>query len=134
MQSQVTASELSPKHFATSIIATLRSSTCVFEVRCEVTGKWLSPAYNSFGYGPGKEQDEWRETLKKADYQFHKVREERDTLWITPPVGFWLKDGRLVSPEYQEGERAEAYYGTKAEIVGKRSIKFVKDGPFTFLP
>jgi hypothetical protein len=25
------------------IIATLRSSTCIFEVRCEATGEWISP-------------------------------------------------------------------------------------------
>lgn len=137
MTSAITTTESATKLLSTSstpIIATLRSSTCIFEVRCEVTGEWLSPAYNTFIYGPGKEQEEWRETLKKVEYQFYKVTENNNTLWITPPVGFWLKDGRLVSPKYEQGERVKAYYGTEAEIVGKRSISFIKDGIFTFLP
>ena len=82
------------------ISATLRSATCIFEVRCEVTGHWLSLAYCS-GWNP---------------------------------VGFWLRDGRLVSPICHEGERAEAYHGTQEEILRRRSIQFILDGPDTFLP
>ena len=55
-------------------------------------------------------------------------------LFITAPVGYWLKDGRLVSPDYIPEECAEAYYGEQSEIVGRRIISFITDGPFTFLP
>jgi len=117
------------------IIATLRSSTCIFEVKCEATGKWLSPAYNTYGYSGEEKKAEMRETLKKTEYQFHKVKEEYGTLWITPPVGFWLSDGRLVSPDYKGGERVKAYYGRKPEISEMgRSIHHIKVGPWTFLP
>ncbi|MGD2169262.1 MAG: hypothetical protein PVI40_03365 [Chlamydiota bacterium] len=117
------------------IIATLRSSTCVFQVRCESTGKWISSAHNTFGWAPGEEQDAWREALKKTAYRFYKWKEdEKGNLWITPPVGYWLADGRLVSSACKEGERVEAYYGSKAEIVDRRIIRFITDGPFTFLP
>ncbi len=117
------------------IVATLRSSTCIFEVRCEATGKWLSPAYNSYGYSNEEKKKEMRETLKKVEYQFHKVKEEYGTLWITPPVGFWLSDGRLVSPTCNEGERVKAYYGSKEEILSiGRKVTHITDGPFTFLP
>jgi len=118
------------------IIATLRSSTCVFEVRCEDTNKWLTPAYNTFGWKSGKKQDEWKETLKTQPYRFHTAKEEYGTLWITPPVGFWLKDGRLVSPDYKdEAHIDKGYYGKRQEITDMgRTIRYVTDGPHTFLP
>ena len=76
-----------------------------------------------------------RETLKKAQYQFHKVKEEYGTLWITPPIGFWLSDGRLVSTSYQGGQRVKPYYGDKSEILNmNRTVDHIKDGAFTFLP
>lgn len=52
------------------IIATLRSSTHIFEVRCEATGKWLSPA--SYGYSNEEKKKEMRETLKKLSINFIK--------------------------------------------------------------
>ncbi|MBS0586233.1 MAG: hypothetical protein JSR76_08080 [Verrucomicrobia bacterium] len=134
MVSRITPSEPIPEALTAPIIATLRSSACIFDVRCEVTEKWMCRAYNTFGLGPGEKQDEWRKLLQKSDYQFHKVIEDGDWLSITPPIGFWLKDGRLVDVRCTEGERTEAYYGTKAEIVARRTILFVEDGPFTFLP
>lgn len=120
---------------ANPIIATLRSSTCIFEVRCEATREWLSPAYNTYGYSNEEKKKEMRETLKKVEYQFHKVKEEYGTLWITPPVGFWLSDGRLVSPTYDGGARVKAYYGSKEEILNMgRKVNHIEDGSFTFLP
>lgn len=123
------------KVLSNPIVATLRSSAHIFEVLCEATGEWLSPAYNSQPYSNEEKKKEMRETLKKVEYKFHKVKEENGTLWITPPVGFWLSDGRLVSPYYDEGERVKTYYGTKEEILSMgRRINHIKDGPFTFLP
>lgn len=104
-------------------------------MRCEATGKWLTHAFNSYGYSIEENKKEMRETLKKVEYQFHKANEEYGTLWITPPVGFWLSDGRLVSPEYKEGKRVKAYYGGEEEILNMgRKIEHVLDGTFTFYP
>lgn len=99
------------------ITARLVNSTCNFEVSCEATGKWLSIAYSSRGYSNEDKKKEMIENLKKVEYQFHKSEEEYGILWVTPPSGFWLSDGRLVSPCYEEGERVKAYYGSEEEIV-----------------
>lgn len=123
----------SPKLLNVPLKATLRNLDRHFEVQCELTGRWLSSEMNTFGLRPGKEQAEWKEKLKKVEYQYHKFKEENGILWITYPVGFWLKDGRLVS-ECNKEESVEPYYGKKAEIVGKREIQFISDGPHTFSP
>lgn len=122
------------------IIATLRSSSCIFEVKCD-TGEWITRAYNSAGFSPGKSQDAWRAILtippenRESRYRFYKMWEDGDKLWVVPPVGAWLKDGRLVPPEYNRDEQVKGYYGTKKEIVEmNRTVSFVLDGPFTFLP
>jgi hypothetical protein len=124
------STEIPMKH----IFATYKSSSYIFAVCCEATGKWLSAAYNPVGYYDEETVKKMRETLKKTEYQFYKVREEGDTLWVTRPVGYWLSDGRLVSPDYQGGERVKAYYGEKSELSGVRSINYITEGPFTFLP
>lgn len=63
------------------------------------------------------------------------MKEECGTLWIRPPIGFWLSDGRLVSPTYNEGERVKAYYGSKEEILSMgQKVDHIKDGPSTALP
>ncbi len=127
--------ETAVRVLANPIVATLQSSTCIFSVRCEATREWLSSAYNTYGYSDEDDKKEMSETLKKVEYQFHKVKESYGTLWITPPVGFWLSDGRLVSPDYNEGIRVKAYYGSKEEILSMgRKVDHIIDGPFTFLP
>lgn len=118
----------------TPIVATFRYSNRVFEVRCEISGKWLTPGYKTFSYRAGPDQDRWRENLKRVEYQFYKAVETDNGLCITAPAGYWLKDGRLVSPDCIPEERAEAYYGEQSEIVCRRIISFITDGPSTFLP
>ncbi len=117
------------------IIATLYGSGAIFRVRCEATGEWLDRAYGSLGYRTEEEKKIMRETIKKVEYQFHEVKEQFDILWVSLPVGFWLSDGRLVSPDYTLGERVKAYHGRKEEILSMgRTIRYVKDGSWTFLP
>jgi hypothetical protein len=108
----------------TPIVATFRYSNRVFQVRCEISGEWLTPAYKTFSYRAGPDQDRLRENLKKIEYQFYKAVETDNGLCITAPAGYWLKDGRLVSPNYNPKERAEAYYGEQSEIVCRRIILF----------
>jgi hypothetical protein len=63
------------------------------------------------------------------------VTEEADELWVTPPVGYWLRDGRLVSSRYTDGERVKPYHGSKSEISDMhRSVDYIRHGSFTFLP
>jgi len=113
---------------ANPIIATLQSSTCIFTVRCEATGEWLSSRWKTAERSGEEKKKQMRETLKKVEGQFYKVEEYSDNVRVTFPTGFWLSDGRLVSPHYKEGERVKAYFGSKEEILSMgRKIEYRRD-------
>jgi len=122
------------------IIATLRSSTCIFEVKCELTGKWISPAYSTFGYNINNEEKMkvWKPRSIMPEYKHYKFKTEGDIFWITPPIGFWLvDDGRLISAAAQETHKFSnvvGYYGQKDDVLARRTIKHILDGSFTFMP
>lgn len=117
------------------LIATLRTSVAVFEVQCEVTGRWISSANRPVSvFSDEMKKVEMRETLKKIEYQFHRIEEGNKYLTLISPAGYWLKDGRLVIDSCIEGERVKGYFGKQYEVEAmNRTIKFILDGEDSFL-
>lgn len=125
----------SKKYFKiTPIIATLRSSTKIFEVKCEASGKWLTSAYISLSEYTDDDRKKVHEMIKKSEYLLSKIH-SGSLRWDSYPVGYWLSDGRLVSRYFTDGLRIEPYFGEIDEIVNKgREIQYTLDGEFAFFP
>lgn len=122
---------------AKPVIATLRTRQRIFNVRCEYTGYWIRPSpYDSFTVSEKNEIERIKKIYDNDKHPFYILKEENGVLKVTRPLGYWLKDGRLVYNEYDQlKDRVKGFYGSKSEILSmNRSVKYILDGSCTFLP
>lgn len=123
----------SSSSYCEPLIATYACHRTTILVKCEGSGDWIPLIPRSVTYTTTLKIAEWAEKSCRFEYRFYKIRSDSESTTVTAPAGYWLSDGRLVSTSYSGGKIASAFYGSKEELLSRRSVCFVSSGPDNFL-
>jgi len=107
------------------LIATYAPHRTTILVKCEGSGGWIPLMPRSATDTTTLKIAEWAEKSHRFEYRFFKFHSSPDSMTVSMPAGYWLSDGRLVSTTYSEGKIASVFYGTKEELLSRRSVCFI---------